>query len=250
LQISTPNTRRFRPRLWPTLIVLPMLAVLVGLGAWQLERRAWKAEVLDRIEQRITAPAVPLPADIDDPDAWDYRHVRVTGAFLHDRELHLLPRTRDGQAGAHVITPLRRTGEVAPDQVVLVNRGWVPTDRIDPATRPEGLVEGPVTVEGVVRVPEGRGWVQPDNEPARNLWYWIDLPAMAAAAGAPDAPPVLVDAVGAPGGPTLPVGGQTVVDIPNNHLQYALTWFALAAALLAIYVLYHLRSPADADGRP
>lgn len=240
----------FHPRLWPTLLVLPMLAVLIGLGAWQLERRAWKADLLDRIDQRITAPAVPLPAAIEDPDAWEYRHVRVTGMFLHDRELHVLPRTLDGQVGAHVVTPLRRTGGVAPGQIVLVNRGWVPTDRTDPATRPASLVEGPVTVEGVVRVPGGQGWLQPDNEPARNRWYWIDLPAMAAAAGAPEAPPVLMDAVAAPGDPTLPVGGQTIVDIPNNHLQYALTWFTLAAALLAVYVLYHVRRPADAGPRP
>ena len=110
-----------------------------------------------------------------------------------------------------------------------------------PDSRPDSLVAGPVRIEGIARIPPPRGWLRPDNQPEENLWFWIDLPAMAAYAGAPTVVPLVVEA--GPGGApeALPVEGQSAIDIPNNHLQYALTWFSLAAALLAIYILYHWR---------
>jgi surfeit locus 1 family protein len=103
-------------------------------------------------------------------------------------------------------------------------------------------------VEGVLSAPGGPGWMQPDNEPGNNRWFWVDIPAMAEAAGLPAAMPLVLQAAPGQHAGDYPVGGRTRVDIPNNHLQYAITWFGLAAALLGIYVLYHLRRPGD-DGR-
>ena len=159
--------------------------------------------------------------------------------FLHDRELYLTGRTHRGQPGLQLVTPLRRTDPAAPGAVILVNRGWVPTDRRARASRPDSLPSGPVTVSGIARRPPERGWMQPANEPEANLWFWVDLPAMAAAAGI--APPPLIVEADAAAGQGLPVGGQTRLDIPNNHLQYAVTWFAFAVILAIIYGLFHRR---------
>ena len=108
--------------------------------------------------------------------------------------------------------------------------------------RPEGQVAGIVTVDGAIRAPGVQHWLQPDNEPAQNIWFWSDLPAMAAC-GASRPPdklvPVFLEAGPAPDPGGLPIGGQTKVNLPNDHLQYAITWYALAAALAVIYVLYH-----------
>ncbi|HSK39928.1 MAG TPA: SURF1 family cytochrome oxidase biogenesis protein, partial [Arenibaculum sp.] len=135
-------------------------------------------------------------------------------------------------------TPLDR-----PDgATVLVNRGWVPVDRLDPATRAAGQPAGTVSVRGVARVPRPQAWMEPDNEPSANIWYWIDADAMAAHAGRPVAP-VVVEAGEAENPGRLPVGGVTRVAIPNNHLQYVVTWYSLAAVLIAIYVTYHRRRP-------
>ena len=217
------------------------LPVLLGLGFWQLDRREWKTALLEHVAEGMSAPPVVLPAVIDDPTAWDFRRVSVSGTFLHDAEMLLTGRTHRGRAGAQVVTPLRRGEPGAAGQIVLVNRGWVPVDRQAPDSRPDSLVAGPVRVDGIARIPPPRGWLRPDNRPEENLWFWTDLPAMAAYAGAPAAVPLVVEA-GRGGAPeALPVGGRTAIDIPNNHLQYALTWFSLAAALLAIYILYHLR---------
>jgi len=238
---------RIRLSLWPTMFAVPALAVLIGLGVWQLHRHDQKTAFLGRIEAGLAAEPVRLPADIADPDQWDYRRTLVTGAFLHDRELYLASRSHRGQAGLHVVTPLRRTDADAAGDIILVNRGWVPTDRRDRASRADGLPEEAVTVSGILRRPVERGWMVPDNEPDANLWFWVDLPAMAEAAGIAPAPSVILEADVDPAGGALPIGGQTRLEIPNNHLQYAITWFAFAVILMVIYLLYHRRRADDGN---
>lgn len=240
--MRTKPRRWFRPSLWPTVFTVPALAVLVALGVWQLQRLEAKTALLARIDARMAAPAVAMPGVIDDPGAWDYRRVTAEGVFLHERELHLTGRTYRGRAGFQIVTPLRRTDATAPGQVVLVNRGWVPLDRREPETRAEGLPAGPVSVTGVLRRPAGPGWMQPDDDPEANLWFGVDLPAMAAAAGIAPPPTLILEAAAGPEPAVLPIGGQTRLDIPNNHLQYAITWFAFAVVLAAIYILYHRRA--------
>jgi surfeit locus 1 family protein len=234
----------FRPTFWPTVFTAPALLVLLGLGTWQMERLQWKEALIAERTARTTAAPISLPeADTNlSPDALadlDYRRAAATGQFLHDREMYLAARTMQGAIGYQVVTPLQRTD----GSIVLVNRGWVPDDRKDPARRAEGQVAGNVTVEGAIRAPGRQHWLQPDNEPARNLWFWSDLGAMAqhARAASDRLVPVFLEAGSAlnPGG--LPVGGQTKVNLPNDHLQYAITWYALAVGLAVIYILYHLR---------
>jgi surfeit locus 1 family protein len=234
---DTPSGRRFQPGFRATAITLVCLTVLVGLGTWQLERREWKAGLLARIGERIAADPVPLPARVADPGAWDYRRVTVAGRFRHELEMPISARTLDGRIGYHLVTPLER--EDGPP--VLVDRGWIPVDRLDPASRPGSRPEGPVHLAGIARVPPPPGWFQPDNRPGDNVWYWIDLDAMAARAGLGAAAPVIVEAGPGPDPAALPVGGRTRLSVPNNHLQYALTWYGLAAVLIAVYVAFHWR---------
>ena len=226
---------------WPTVFLVPGLALLIALGVWQLQRLDQKSELLARIETGLAAEPALLPATVSDPDAWDYRRVRVEGEFLHEREMFLSGRTYGGRVGLHVVTPLRRT-DAAGSPAVLVDRGWIPLEAQDRAARTEGQPSGPVTVSGIARRPLEPGWMQPDNEPDANLWFWIDTAAMAEAAAVGPVPDLIIEADVA--GSSLPIGGQTRLDIPNNHLQYAVTWFAFAAVLLIIYVLYH-RRPRD-----
>jgi surfeit locus 1 family protein len=226
----------FRPALLPTLFTVPAILVLLGLGTWQVQRLAWKNEIVDRIAERIQAPAVPLPAAGVDADAMEYRRVTVSGTFLHDREAHLVATSVNGNPGYHVVTPLQRPDGGA----VLVNRGWVPQDRKASETRREGQVAGVQTLEGVVRKPWSQGWFVPDNDPVRNIWFFGDAADMQHQMGV-TAPPLFVEAVRAPNPGGFPIGGQTRVNIPNNHLSYAVTWYGFALALIAIYVIWHRR---------
>jgi len=244
------GARRFRPTLWPSLFTLAALAALIALGVWQLERLEWKQALIEERQSRSAAPAIALPEDLAAPGDLAFRKARLSGRFLHDHEFYLAARTRHGQVGLHVVTPFA----LQDGRVVLVDRGWIPDRRRDPATRPDGQLAGALELTGLVRLPgwTGYSWLRPDNQPDENLWFWVDPAAMAAATGLDPASGPVVSEVYVDAGPAenpggWPVGGQTRLDLPNDHLQYALTWFALAIALTVIYLLYHLRRDGDGE---
>lgn len=192
------------------------------LGVWQLERRVWKLDLIARVDARVHAVPIALPP----PERWpavnarddEYRRLRVTGSFLHDRATLVDALTERG-AGAWVLTPL-----VTGNATVLVNRGFVPRTRLHDYARPQGTV----TVIGLLRVSEPEGRVLRPNRPNADTWYSRDVAAIAAARRLGRVAPFFIDAeVSAPG--TYPIGGLTVVRLRNAHLAYALTWLALAA---------------------
>jgi surfeit locus 1 family protein len=238
--------RRFRPRWGPTLAVLPAFLLLVGLGTWQVQRMAWKEALIVELSARLAQPPAQLPATVAGPAAAEFMPVRLRGRFLHDRELYLGARLYKGEAGFNVVTPF----VLEDGRTVLVDRGWVPSARKAPATRAAGQIAGTVTIDGLVR---RGGWkgselFRPANQPAENLWLWMDLPGMAAGAGVADAITDVYVTAGAgetPGG--LPVGGQMQPQVSNNHLAYALTWYALAVALLVIYAVHQSRPQEEED---
>jgi surfeit locus 1 family protein len=227
--------RRRNP--WTALVAgLVGIAILIGLGTWQVERLAWKEGLLASIDQRIHSAPRPLAdmerqfAETGDVEYWP---VKVEGSFDHAGERHFLA-TYHGTSGFYVYTPLR----LGDGRFVLVNRGFVPYERKDPATRPEGQLAGQVTITGLARnpLPEKPSLLVPDNEPDKNIFYWKDRDLMAKSAGLDPARlvPFFIDAGSAPNPGGLPVGGVTIVDLPNNHLQYAITWYGLAAALAGV----------------
>ncbi len=237
--------RRFKPGLWATVCTAATLVILIALGTWQVQRLYWKQGQIAERQSRSTVPAVSLPREIDDPAGLEFHRVALTGHFLHDRELYLSGRTVKRQVGFHVVTPMVLTD----GRGVLVDRGWVPDRHKDPSTRAKGQIAGQVTLEALVR--QG-GWkaaalFRPDNQPGDNLWLWVDPPAMAARAGLGNPVTAIYLEAGPaanPGG--LPIGGQTRLELRNDHLQYAITWYALAVALVVIYVLFQLRREGEA----
>lgn len=231
---------RFHPGLWPTLLTLSALAILLGLGVWQLQRLEWKEALIAQTQARLAQAPAALPESLSAPQELAYQPVVVEGRYLHDRELYFGSRVRDGQVGLHVVTPL----EMADGRQILIDRGWVPPDRRDPASRAAGQLEEQVRIEGLLRSGGWSGYAgfAPANDPQANLWLWPDLPAMAAAAGLENpVTEVYLDAAAGQHAGDYPIGGQTQVTFKNDHLQYALTWFGLAAVLAAIYLIYGLR---------
>lgn len=230
---------RLRPAFWPTLISLPILVVALGLGFWQLERREWKRDILDRIA--VNQAAAPMPLDElvrGDPLRHEYGRVTLTGTLLTDQEFYLAARSLRNKVGLQVVVPVR----TADGRVVLLDRGWIPQERKDPSTRAAGQPAGAVPLTGIVRRNQERRQFAPENVPERNVWFHVDVPLMRRLAGAPPDPRLDsffldADATANPGG--LPIGGQTRLDIPNDHLQYALTWFLIALAMAGVYLAYH-----------
>ncbi|MGL4199367.1 MAG: SURF1 family protein [Allorhizobium sp.] len=224
-------------RFWLALVVVPVaLVILLSLGTWQVQRLTWKEQLMAEIAERSTAPAIAV-ADVERQlaagEAIDYRHASATGRYLNDKERHFLA-TFEGQSGFYVYTPL----ELADDRYLFVNRGFVPYDRKDPATRPESQLDGEQAVTGLARaeLTEKPSSLVPDNDEKANIFYWKDLSRMAASTGLPQdrVLPFFLDADSTPVAGGLPKGGVTQIDLPNNHLQYAITWYGLAFALVAV----------------
>lgn len=215
-----------RRLLLPSLMTLAAFVVLLGLGTWQVERLGWKTDLLARFDAMEAAPAIPIPAV---PDA--YTKVAATGRLDHGRQALVGLELHGNTLGAHLVTPLLRDG--APP--ILVDRGWVPTERSAPIAQPEGEV----TVTGWVRPPETAGWFSAaDDIPARRF-YTYDPAVIGGALGLPAvAPFTLVALADGAEGTYLPRPARTLPRPANNHLGYAVTWYGLAAGLLGVYLVW------------
>jgi surfeit locus 1 family protein len=225
------------------LLVALAFAALVSLGTWQMQRLQWKEALIAAIAERRSAPPASLE-EIETMDSSgddiDYRAVRVSGVYDHGKERHFFA-THEGRTGYYIFTPLM----LADGRALFVNRGFVPFEKKDASTRSEGQVSGSVTISGLARqrLSGKPSSLVPDNDIGKNIFYWKDLDAMASAAGiaADRIVPFFVDADASPNPGGLPVGGVTQFDLPNNHLQYALTWFGLAGTLLVVAGAWLLR---------
>jgi surfeit locus 1 family protein len=226
-------TRRRAGRLVLPALCLFFAALFGALGVWQVQRLQWKLDLIERVETRLGQAPVPAPI-AGDPKAFEYRPVRANGTFLHDRETLVQALTERG-AGYWVMTPLRTGGGL-----ILINRGFVPEDRRDAASRPQG----PVRVNGLLRLSEPGGRFLRPNRPAEKRWYSRDVDAIAKARGVGPVAPYFIDAEASPAA-ALPVGGLTVVRFRNAHLIYALTWFGLAAMSVFGFALARRQSSGE-----
>lgn len=203
------------------------LAGFVSLGLWQLERRVWKHALIERVEARVRGAPVAAPGPADwlsiSAGSHEYLRVRVSGRFDHAKET-LVQATTELGSGWWVLTPLT----TAKGYAVLVNRGFVPPDKRDPAGRAEGAVAGETTVTGLLRITEPNGAFLRDNDPSADAWRSRDVDGIAAKRGLANPAPYFIDADDAPNPGGWPKGGLTVVRFADSHLVYALTWFALA----------------------
>jgi surfeit locus 1 family protein len=168
----------------------------------------------------------------------EWRRVNVKGRFLHDKEAYVYATEFDLGPGVHVLTPL----DLDEGGTLLVDRGFVPLASKAPETRAAGQVEGEIVVSGIARLAGERNAFTPAADEAQRMWYSRDIEGIARTLGLMLRAPVVIvaDQPANPGG--LPRFAGYRVDIPNNHLQYAFTWFGLAATLLGVYLVYHVKS--------
>ncbi|KEQ52225.1 SURF1 family protein [Sphingobium chlorophenolicum] len=221
-----------------TLIALFFFAGFCVLGSWQVQRLAWKRDLIARVDARIHALPIPAPRAATRAD--EYRRVRISGHFLHDKAALVQAVTVRG-AGFWVLTPL------VTDQgfTLIVNRGFVPPDKRRDYARPQGKV----LVTGLLRLSEPGGGFLRSNDPAADRWYSRDVAAIAAARGiSGPLADYFMDADAACGPDSLPVGGLTIVKFPNSHLEYAITWFVLAAMVAGGYIIVMRQARKDRRG--
>jgi len=234
-----------RSLLLPGLVALAAFIVLLGLGTWQMQRLAWKEGLIATLERRLVASPIALPPRPDwsrlAPATDEYRRVRLTATFRSGEEAYVYTvgsslRGDISGPGYWVFAPA-----VVDGGIVVVDRGFVPQDRRDPRTRAAGQITGAITIVGALRWPEGPGLFTPAAEPGKSVWYLRDHLAIAAAKGwsaTGEVAPFYIEqeAPIPPGG--LPKPGRLKPNLPNNHLQYALTWYGLALVLLGVFTAF------------
>lgn len=225
-----------------SVVVIVGIVLLTSLGLWQVQRLAWKNDLIARVDARVNAPAVSAPPASAAVTARDdeYRHVTVRGRFLNAAEAQVYTVSELG-GGYWVMTPLKRDDGT----IVFINRGFVPIDKQDPKTRTAGDSDAEVTVTGLLRMPEVKGWLfSQANDPAADRWYRRDIAAIATTRHLGPVAAYFIDADATPNPGGWPRGGLTVIHFPNSHMMYAITWFAMALGLAGTSVwLLWLRKP-------
>ncbi|KAM0458009.1 hypothetical protein ACHAPV_001376 [Trichoderma viride] len=248
-----PQTVRAGKRHGPGIILLALMPITAFiLGTWQVQRLGWKSRLIAKSEDRLVRDPLPLPPHIDPSviSDFDFRRVLATGTLRHDQEMLVGPRMRNGEDGYMVITPLERKD----GSTILVNRGWISKKHRSQRTRPDSLVRGEVTIEGLLREPWKKNRFTPENRPDKGEFYFPDVHQMAALTGSQ---PVWVEATMEPEflrmmdheARGIPFGRPAEVTLRNNHAQYIFTWYGLSFATSIMLYMVLKKPPSNVARR-
>lgn len=229
-----------KPRPIPLIMSVTAFLLMMGLGIWQMQRLEWKEGLIADIEKtEKERPSEILPPDAELKNHPFARYL-VSGTFLNEQEFHLAARDYKAVRGYHILTPFRTDD----GRIILLNRGWVPTERKNRETRPESLIEGPTTQIIRLRTDKDRNYFTPDASPKDNIWFWKDRKGMEKYSGL-DMAPVTADVLGEQNIEHLPVPLEDKMVLRNDHLGYALTWFMVGIAVAIIFIVYHRKKPSE-----
>jgi surfeit locus 1 family protein len=219
-----------------TLWMVIGVALLCGLGKWQLDRMHWKLGLIAAADTRSHAPPVPIDTLLGkQSNDVEYTHAAAQGEFIAGKRVYLFSQLEDGRIGFQVLEPMR----LADGRILIVDRGFVPQAAKDMPSESAPAPIGETQIAGLARGEQKPGLFTPAPDSKTKVFYVRDIPAITSAMGIGGALPfILAEDRGGPEG-TYPEGGHTRLTFRNDHLQYALTWFALALVLVVMYVAYH-----------
>jgi surfeit locus 1 family protein len=248
IQSGRATQATWKGRIILTLFALGAFAILIALGLWQLQRRDWKNDLITRFEQALSKPPVPYepPRTNANERSREFTRVKASGTFEEAKTVKILvpvpeearAQTQDG-FGYLFFTPLKLN-----NGAVFVNRGFVPRSVADRG----GIEGGEATVTGILRLSEKPGWLIPAPDLAKKLFFSADIPEMMNTAGLSGPPAVTSEYIEAELSrqasewPKARDPHELLAAIPNRHLEYALTWFGLAAALAGVYGVFIARN--------
>lgn len=217
------------PQLIPLLFIITSTLTLTSFGVWQVERLQWKNALVKQIEQVQGIP--PLQTLPEDLTGLEYRKVILRGVFKHENALHMIGRQRGNFPGYFIVTPFELDGD---NRIILVNRGFSPKDK---ETKPEGLQ----TIEGVIRPPREKRYFAPENMPEKNVWFYENIPAMSNTTGL-KLTPLIIEQVGKEKKGEFPIVGDGKINLKNDHLGYAITWFSTAIIGIIMFGFYYRKA--------
>ena len=223
------------------LLVIAFL-ILLSLGTWQVERLQWKKRLLGQIEGNIRISHLKVPVIDNSIIDFNYRNVMVEGNFLPKLSINLEPRTHKGVAGVHVITPF-----YSEKKHILVNRGFVPYEYLNAFNKNYKNIteEKLIIIKGIARLYGKKRWPIPNNDLIAGKWFFLNIADISKYLGL-KLEPYVIELTKNEDGQNYPISNITIIDIPNNHLQYAITWYALALTL-AILIIFLSNKPDELE---
>ena len=237
--LMATKRRWYPPKMGAWIGIISVTIMLFWLGIWQLGRLQWKEGLIHAIEtSRYTRAMECLPKHISDTRSMDFARVHLVGEYLHDYEIHLAARYYQSQLGYHILTPF----QLEDGRIVLVNRGWVKLEDKNPANRTDSQLKGKQSIIVMIRNDNDRSYFTPDPDIKDNVWFWRDLTAISKATGL-QLLPVNVDLLY-----KAPLGGRPhpsdgLIELRNDHLGYALTWFCIGITGLITFIMFYYRLP-------
>ncbi len=218
-----------KPQLIPLLFIIFATITLTYLGTWQLLRLEWKNGLIKEIAQAQSMPPLQsLPQNIEN---LEYRRVILRGKFNHEKSLHMIGRQRGNFPGYFIVTPFTVEND---GRTILVNRGFAPPGK---ESRPEGIQ----TIEGIIRPARTKRFFAPENLPEKNVWFYENIPAMSQASGI-SLSPLVIEETGKEQSGVFPIVGDGKINLQNDHLGYAITWFATAISGIVMFAFYYRKA--------
>lgn len=238
---------QFKPGVWPTLCFMIMVSILLGLGGWQCQRLQWKENLIADLSARIAKTPIDLPGHIADPDQIQFIPVTLHGHYDPDPRLtaFIPARMHEGSLGGKLLSVFILNDGAR----IIVDRGWVAQDRMNAIDVTKILPPSGVrSISGLARLPEAANIFTPDNQPQSRMWYRPDPAVMAAYWELDRVLPFYVQQQKPAADDTLPIiQNADGPELPNNHRQYAITWFGLALVLTVIYGHFGMKQGASGD---
>ena len=231
----------FKPSLWLTIFTIPSFIILLVLGTWQVQRLGWKSDLISEYNNNFEKQPVTIDEVLKDSLNYKFRKVLVKGEFDNDKEIQLIGKTYEGNAGYHIITPFFLEN----NKIIYINRGWVPKKYIKKESRDFSLISGETEIIGLIRMPQKKGYFVPENDGENGFWFTI-IPNQIFKFIKTNSNFVIkdyyIDALRLEEKITLPIGVDGKPNLRNQHLSYAITWYGLALSLLFVYFSYHASS--------
>ena len=225
----------FKPSVWLTIFALPSFLILIILGSWQVQRLSWKSDLISNYNNNFQQAPITVKELFKDRKNNKYRRTVIYGEYDHANEIQIIGKTYEGNAGFHIITPFILEN----NEIIYINRGWVPKKYSDKKTRKFSLLEDKVRVVGLVRLPQKKGYFVPENEPENGFWFTIIPEELNRHLNIIGEKEFYIDELNVDEKLKLPMPANGKVQVPNNHLQYAITWYSLALGLLIVYFAWH-----------
>ena len=225
----------FKPSVWLTNFAFPSLLILIMLGSRQVQRLSWNTDIISNYNNNFQQAPITVKELFKDRKNNKYRRTVIYGEYDHANEIQIIGKTYEGNAGFHIITPFILEN----NEIIYINRGWVPKKYADKKTRKFSLLEDKVRVVGLVRLPQKKGYFVPENEPENGFWFTIIPEELNGHLNIIGEKEFYIDELNVDEKLKLPMPANGKVQVPNNHLQYAITWYSLALGLLIVYFAWH-----------